>query len=31
MKQNNSMEQLISLALQDAVERAQPTLQNEAE
>ena len=31
MKQNNSMEQLLSLALQDAVERTQPTLQNEAE
>lgn len=31
MKQNNSMEQLLSLALQDAVERTQPALQNEAE
>lgn len=31
MKQNNSMEQLLALALQDAVERTQPALQNETE
>lgn len=31
MKQNNSMDQLLSLALQEAVEQAQPVLQNETE